>query len=503
MSNGFDAFAEAVFVYIPGEFVTDKVIVWDNGLSMDVEQLKQLWWIARSPKDDGADRIREAGGRTRAMIGKFGIGKLACYAIGDRVTHLCKRDGRYLSVTVDYSEVPKLEGGEPAKKYVTPIRELTEDEARSTIEEAFDGAVEPAAMSMFEEAHWTVAFIDEFRSSTRLTPGRLRWVISNGMPLRPDFRVFLGDEEVSSKIEKSAVVTWDMGSAELQESITGAWKGGNASGVVSGVPDFAVNADGRPVVQLAELGDVRTEVRLFPDSLRKSGDEGQEENRSYGFFIMVRDRLINPDDPQVFLQPPSYGTFYRSQYVVYADGLDSILLADREHLVADAPKCRELALLQRAIYLASRTAIEDLDQTKEHEQRSESLLPTGSRDQYRGPLGALLGRDGISPDAKLLSSPTIEHANLSPEAPLSVISEDQSSFQINTEHPFVKAIENTVGSGKKAREILRAIDILAVSERLLEGYLYDLGIPDDQVAMIVTWRDGLLSNDGTSTAGKP
>ena len=51
------------------------VVVWDDGDSMDVEALKKLWWIARSPKDDGTDRVRTVDGRTRSLIGKFGIGK--------------------------------------------------------------------------------------------------------------------------------------------------------------------------------------------------------------------------------------------------------------------------------------------------------------------------------------------------------------------------------------------------------------------------------------------
>ena len=229
VSNGFDAFADKVYVYIPGKFLKDKVIVWDNGISMDAAGLKRLWWIARSPKDDGAGRVFSEGGRTRSMIGKFGIGKLACYAIGDRVTHLCKRDGKFLSVSVDYRDVPKLGDDEPPHKYVTPVRELSEAEARAAIEAAFDGEDAASAMDMFDGSHWTVAFIDCFRDSIHLTPGRLRWVVSNGMPLRPDFRVWVDENEVVAKLETKAAITWDLSAPELQAALNFGVEGGKGS----------------------------------------------------------------------------------------------------------------------------------------------------------------------------------------------------------------------------------------------------------------------------------
>ena len=83
VANGFDAFADRVFVYLPGSF-TDNLLVWDDGDSMDVEDLKKLWWIARSPKI--GDRVETRGTALRALIGKFGIGKLASYAVGNRIT---------------------------------------------------------------------------------------------------------------------------------------------------------------------------------------------------------------------------------------------------------------------------------------------------------------------------------------------------------------------------------------------------------------------------------
>jgi len=123
VSNGFDALATACYVYIPGNHVQGRVLVWDNGQSMDPAGLQAMWTIAKSPKGEGS-RVVEAEGRRRSMIGKFGIGKLASYAVGHRIGHICRTsDGRYLSVSVNYRDLttdseqnppvePHLVGGE-------------------------------------------------------------------------------------------------------------------------------------------------------------------------------------------------------------------------------------------------------------------------------------------------------------------------------------------------------------------------------------------------------
>src|SRR6185437_10470066 len=50
VTNGFDAFASTVHVYVPGPFVSDRVVVWDDGASMGLNDIHHLWWIAQSPK---------------------------------------------------------------------------------------------------------------------------------------------------------------------------------------------------------------------------------------------------------------------------------------------------------------------------------------------------------------------------------------------------------------------------------------------------------------------
>src|SRR5690348_9979823 len=79
VSNGFDAFAREVHVYVPGPICPSHVVVWDDGDSMDVHGLKGMWRIASSPKVAVGRVARGPKGAQRQMIGKFGIGKLASY----------------------------------------------------------------------------------------------------------------------------------------------------------------------------------------------------------------------------------------------------------------------------------------------------------------------------------------------------------------------------------------------------------------------------------------
>lgn len=498
VSNGFDALAKSVYVYITGSFTNNRVLVWDDGHSMDVNDLHRLWWIAQSPKDEG-ERIKTStdGERKRAMIGKFGIGKLASYAVGHRLTHLCKQDGRFLRVAVDYRRAPHLQEireGESREPLQTPIVELTEEEALEYVKALFNGGSK-AVSEIWRTERWTLAVIDELKEGIRLTEGRLSWVVGNGMPLRPDFRVWINDEEVESKLAKGARASWDVCEPIIQEKLASEWKTARNNGFVEGeytFPSDSERVEGKVSVQLPSLGEVEAEVHLFDQSLRQS--RSLDQPRSYGFFAMVRGRLLNPEDALLSMSDPSYGTFYRCQYVIRADGLDEDLLADRERLHLDTPRAKELAVLRDALYLASRQALENYDEQAEKESKSESLLPIESREHFREPLTALLlsGSKTLAQPLDSSGSARIERAALDEVDPIAIVNREGGGFQVNLTHPLLKAVQLRLGGGRKAQEAMRAFDLFAVSERLFEGYLHDTGIPDEQINRILRWRDGLL-----------
>lgn len=536
VSNGFDALATRCYVYVPGSHVQSRVVVWDNGVSMGVDQIEAMWQIAKSPKEAlGGERVVSAGGRKRAVIGKFGIGKLASYAVGERISHICRTpDGDHLAVSVDYrsfapadeqivekvaatlfeldddvtappssdiaviTEPPATEPSAEGTPPQASVRRLTAVEAEIAVR-----AVLPAGDAvdvMLNEPHWTLAVIDDLRANKPLYPARLAWVLGNGMPLRPDFRVWVEDEEVKPKLAENASTIWTLSEEAIVDALNNTWTEARDLGRVEGDIDFTpapLDPDGyqakepnanEPALVFPHIGRVTATVRLFEDSLPGQKDEG----RSHGFFLMVRGRLVNPDDDKLFLHDPSFGTFYRSQFIIQANGIDAELLADRESLRRDTPMTRELQALQTALYRAARVAVNKNDTVKANTAKPESRLPVRSRELFRDPMAALFSRSDIKPTSIDLDEPKIDRKTLGETEPLSRLEGATGHLQVNSAHPFYRVVEDQAGGGKKGAAVMRAFDLFAIAERLTEGFLYGRGIPEDQVVDILEWRDKLF-----------
>jgi hypothetical protein len=505
VANGFDAFATWVHVFLPTEYTPEKVVVWDNGESMDLDGLKGLWNIASSPKQKYKDRIaRGPNGEERKLIGKFGIGKLASYTVGDGIVHLCKTGERFLLVGIDYEAVTtslkdKKKGSEKEKndeKYRSDILELTATEARAFVDSLFNKKP-PRFEELYDDYSWTLAVISKLKNPDVLHLGRLSWVLGNGMPLRPDFQIWVDDELVTSKLARvGAVAEWDFGSKDIKTAVSKAWEDAVKAGTVSGTISFGTRIGlnpGKPTlevpyVELPNLGQVHGEFKLYGESLERY--RAAEQGRSYGFFIMVRGRLINPTNDKMFLNEPSFGTFYRSQYVLYVDALDVDLLADRERIRSDTARVKELTIIQQAIYGITRAKQQELAAASAAAALPSQRLPTFSREYYIEPLTALWMNRG--PDRELefeLNNPEVVRTPMSKDAPMAELSADGKGFAVNSRHPFYLALEGQFGTNKVGQEILREYEQIAIAEQLFIGFLYELGIPEDKVSAIEEFRD--------------
>src|SRR5437773_6259443 len=60
--NSYDAGATDCYVKLPQD-ETDALVVLDNGKSMDLQGLKDLWMVAKSPKEPDANGRRVANNR--------------------------------------------------------------------------------------------------------------------------------------------------------------------------------------------------------------------------------------------------------------------------------------------------------------------------------------------------------------------------------------------------------------------------------------------------------
>ena len=167
VSNSFDAGASNVHVLIsPDLSAQDAIIaVVDDGESMDENGLRSLWLIGASDK-----RNLTTLPRGRKQIGKFGIGKLATFVLGQHLTHVCKRDTKYFATTMDYSKMPEGRGGGvefEGEEVILPLRQLTERQARDCLPSLLFGQ-KPGfkAIPLFGKnavASWTVAIMSKLK----------------------------------------------------------------------------------------------------------------------------------------------------------------------------------------------------------------------------------------------------------------------------------------------------------------------------------------------------
>jgi len=498
VANGYDAFAEWVQVFVPSEYTPDSLVVWDNGRSMDVEGLQTLWDIADSPKNEDDGRLVRRDGQQRKVIGKFGIGKLASYTVGEGIAHLCKTEsGQFFLVGVDYTSVTeKLKAEDVAAR---PIYELTEQEAWEYVEQWFEEKPE-GLESWFDEKSWTFAVVYPLRDEVKLTEGRLRWVMGHAMPIRPDFEVFVNEKQVVPEYSKQGANTeWEIGGGDTRDSIKKSWSEAVGDEEVAGEIRFDSETgldpgdEERevPYVETPSLGKVWGRFRLYDDSL----DEGRtsEYGRSHGFFVMVLGRLLNGSDPKPLIGEPSYRTFRRANFVVHADGLDEVLLANRNEIKEDTPHTRELRVLLRALYRITRARQREKDAEDAEEAVSQlSRFPTNSREHFIEPLSSLIMRrgedNGIASDFDI-AEPSFKVESLGESRGVADISSDGKGLSVNSDHPYHQAIDKELGSGKKAEKARNEIERLSISERLFEGFLFDLGVESVTIDSIMQWRD--------------
>lgn len=493
--NGYDAGAGEVRVYLPGEFADDAVIVWDDGHSMDQAALHRLWWVARSPKNAPGARRHKG----RDLIGKFGIGKLATYAIGDRVAHLAHRESRYLLVDFDFGALQLPEDGrppphaaEPGQQHVSaPMRELTRDEAREWLQGQFTSRELPDnAERLFAAKEWTAAVVYGLRPlKPPLRAGILRRVLGNGLPDRPNFEMHVDDKEARQVLSKKQPVKHLSAVDEpLRTQILNDWRTASEKGIVSG--DVSLN-ESQGALTVPELGEVQVELRIFADSLLDESSAAL--GRSYGIFVMVRGRLLNEEDYQHLVQEPSFGTLYRIQIVVWADGLDRALLADRERLAATRPETVALRLIEQATYRSARQLVDKQQADAALERLTSSLLPMNHRELWHDPIAAYSAAHGQ--DQRTPSAPgpdVLERKPAGKDQPMARYDGGSARFEVNTDHPFRHSVDARIGGGKKAREFRRILDVYAVAEVLLEGHLVDAGFERTAVSEVLDWRSDLF-----------
>ncbi len=559
VANSYDAYASRVHIILSANLKGPDafIAVVDDGESMNLQELHDLWLIAGSTKRDKPPR-------GRLPIGKFGIGKLATYVLATKLTHVCKKDGRYLTVTMDYGRIPPtgiateaepikdfLELAEdsvgetsipvtrtateeepavdvlelakddigkkpvPAAKVTTEtelamnVLELTEDDAREML--SFLDRHDPTwaeVIPLFDSTSpqtWTVCIMSNLKDMAQeLKVGRLEWILSTAMPLTPDFVTYLNGRQIEpSRVRTSPrILEWTIGKDDkvATERLN-----------LECVYRKDAPEDQQYRVVLPTLGEIWGKVEIYEDTL--TGGKSERLQRSYGFFIMVRDRLINIDDPLFGLTPLSHKTFNRFRMVVYCDGLDDYLRSTRESIVqidavepfydylrkkfneaADAYE-RWLGEKEREIRLTTRihavprglarrplfNLVRDAVEGKIDPPRL-TRLPMGLTEREKGEFLAKL-QNALESESGLIED--VDFEDLAYEDGIAIFDAFSGRVKVNRSHPFYANYEESFQDPEPFK-------LLGVAEILTEAFLIEEGVDSFTVRTVLERRDRFL-----------
>jgi hypothetical protein len=529
VSNAFDADAHHVHVVLSKDLAGQgaSIAVLDNGSGMDDRGLRVHWIVGDSQK--AKQRATQAG---RQTIGKFGIGKLAAYVLGDRLTHITKSGGKYYSTSMDFRRVPQtvdIDNVDNVEVEIDPVRldlrELSEAEAKQALSQWLRDDTGRSDLVLFgpeAEESWTVAIISDLKPmATELSPGMLRWVLSTAMPIRDDFHLYLNNQKVtSSKIDSKRIGRWTLGN-ELTEIPKPA-----PDEIEADVDDGFVQGDyhhWRLIDKI--LGPISGYVEIYESPI----DTGKSAlvGRSNGFFVYVHGRLINADDAGFGIDRNSlrHGTFSRFRVVIDIDRLDEELRSSRETL-RDGPRVERTREVLRGLFNFARTKLEAHETSTSPTRRaSERLADSPASLAERPILRMLLAafENEIEPRHVVISEKEsfqdsedlrvrieervtsgvgvvgdVVYADLGTHTPMAVLDGTTGQLSINLEHPFVAHFADEFGDKKKNLPL----ELFAIAEILLEAELFDAGVDRETLNTVLDERDDLLRHLARSSGAE-
>jgi len=479
--NSYDADADRVHVLLPEQpddssDALAPLWVIDNGDGMDQYGFSQLWRIADSEKIQQMTSSRD-----RLPIGQFGIGKLAAYVLAKQLIHISRKKNTLLLTVMDFN---KIQGryNDTANPVVISLREIDETIAKyylSDIEHRDSEAWELLFGNENRDKSWTVAGLSDFRNLyNKLEKGRLQWVISTGLPLYTNFRVKLNGTNIDSSKERKPIIK-EIGIDQEFEGI----------------------------------GKIIGTASIYKDPL--TSGKSDKFGRSNGFFVRVRKRVINLEDPFFGLAKhenwqPNQSAWSRFALEIEVDGLQSHLLSSREGVKEDET-IRALRKFLNEKFNQCRTFFDDWNK-QNMEQIDVNALISGFPNTKI--IDTLFQSAQITEAGKTNIYFVNSHEMSENEDPAEwlenckkTISEEPfkqpelvnlgshnlplqydiatRELLINNDHPFINKL---TGNGKN----LSSAKLFALSEVLLPGQLGNQGLSWDSVLNIMEEREEIL-----------
>jgi hypothetical protein len=473
------------------------IAVFDDGEGMDIDKIHELWSVGRSSKGGRSEPTPRFG---RLVVGKFGIGKIATYAVANRITYVASRAGVVRHVTCDFRRFRKAGRKEEVKLKIRKVEHLAELLARPDMASVLARlGLKAASLVDGSMPNWTLCLLDDLKDNAAKIRSRdMRWVLRTAMPLGDTFRVYLdGAQQTSSKVDQNILLEFDIKDLD-QERIND------------------VNLEFETKVKRTATGLI--EPTLFPSGITGSvlvtenplpGGKSDLLGRSNGFFIKVRDRVVNPEEPLFHNQAQSHSTFSRFRAELHFDDLHGDLLASRE-AVGSTRRRDVAAAIAKVVFTKARNFFDNYEREKARQgQTTEENRTTIDQGLVERPLADVLlasagrpaggGADGdwmyIDPVDAAANDEIVERlynkrvpyrfprVNTGRERPIARFNPNSAEFSINEDHQFVMAFDS------KYREL---IEVIATAEVMLEVYLAESGVPPHLIGDVLSRRDALL-----------
>ena len=426
----------------------------------------------------------------------------------NKITYFSHRLNSVLHVSCDFRDFQSApEGGSSeavplSVKEIEDLASLRENHQFRNLCESVN--IDPDDLTSSNSESWTLCILETLKPKAQdLKIGRLKWVLRTAMPLKTDFAIYVDNEEVKrTEDEFNPIIKFTLDEIEhsrlvsLNEKLDDDWKWSvkNEALVSSRFPS---GLSGTVLV---------TERSLIKG---KSADIG----RSHGFFVYVRDRLLNQTDELFGLHALSHATFNFFRADISADDLHSEVTAPRESLELGKKRdtvCNVLLALFSEARQRKRTYEEQIDdKEKEKREHVRQFVPVRLVDRPIADTLTLLQGDSTGTDAdessfffKINNASDMEKiANtLYTQAPrryryrydrlgkterLAKLDPEKAEFTLNEDHEFILAYSDS----PRSRHLLE--DIVA-SEVLLEVYLREAGINPYIIGEVLERRDLLM-----------
>ncbi|MDE1849728.1 MAG: ATP-binding protein [Candidatus Micrarchaeota archaeon] len=498
VSNSYDAFASEVCIFTPQQITKNSmIVVCDNGDSMNIAELRDLWQIGESKKPLMEEK------KGRLQIGQFGIGKLATYVLADKLTYLCKKQGKIHLVTMDYNSMPKKN---KQKKLNLDVLQIDEDKAEKLITEVLKDFPSPKiTFKLFGEGAvntWTFAILSDIKDKGKeILSGRLRWIFSTALPVNPTFKLTFNNDPIEpSKLSGEIYNTWIIGKDDAVAK---------AKNYATGQKDDVYYVD------LSSSNKIRGEVTLYKDTL--TGGKSSSWGRSHGIFLMVRGRLINTENPLLNgMEELNHAAFNRLRFIIHADDLNTELTSGRE-MVKSTKKYREVKEYIESTFYKVRAYFIKKIEDEPKDTISDKILnvspfyskipiyesvkkvfegdisglaltttPSDISEDQKKDILAALDNEITDPKSLLVKDYSLDN-DLDEDDPIAKFNLTSRKIDINTKHPFYIAF---LSEFKGKTNLM--FSLIASNEIFTEAALIEKGVDEQVVRDIIKRRDNLF-----------